>query len=140
MREMIMNLEEYDILRNEWITAIKGIDPKIAKLDLKSPVFEFGRWRLAAEHQRNFRSVVFQWIGDEKESPILPDEWHTRPADAKKGWTHRVKLSPAELPEFLGKLSIYEKARLNERTGISGTLQKLASAYKKIRLSKQDWT
>jgi len=29
-----------------------------------SPTFEFGQWRIAAEHQRGYRSVVIRWLGN----------------------------------------------------------------------------
>jgi len=110
--------------RNDWISAIKGINPKTTKLQLKSPLFEYGNWRIAAEHLRNFRSVVIQWIGAKANTPVLPDDWYSSPSDARKGWTHRVRLSPADLPEFLDKLSQFEKGKVVQTAEIFPSLQK----------------
>lgn len=96
-------------LKNLWLFAIKESSPQNPRYHLKSPQFEKGNWRIAAEHQKNFRSVVIRWIGPQEREPKVPNEWYSCPNDVRKGWPHRVKITPSELPDLIGKLVQFEK-------------------------------
>lgn len=98
-----------DNLRDEWINAIKKLNPRIADLHREAPQFEYSNWRIAVEKVSNFRSVVFRWIGPKDSEPKLPTEWCSSPSDRKKSWPYRVKVAISEFPELLEKLVQYEK-------------------------------
>lgn len=98
-----------DNLRDEWINAIKKLNPRIADLHREAPQFEYSNWRIAVEKVSNFRSVVFRWIGPKDSEPKLPTEWYPSPSDRKKNWPYRVKVAISKFPELLEKLVQYEK-------------------------------
>lgn len=93
----------------EWLSALKRLGPGIGiepdNYGLKSPTFKLGGWRLGVEHQRNFESVIVQWIGSEGKMPAPPDRWITCPAsDRVKGWLYRVIGKPENLSLLLDEL------------------------------------
>jgi len=108
---------------------------------LEAPQFEWGNWRLAAEKITNFRSVVIRWVGPEESKPKLPDEWRTPASDQEKGWSHRVRLRPYELPGLLDKLRNYEKNGGNtmSETDLTGkNSSKSAGVEKPLMIKKVD--
>ena len=95
--------------RDEWLSALKHLGPGREvtpdKYGLKSPTFTLGDWRLGVEHQRNFESVVVQWIGREGRMPAPPERWITCPSsDRKKGWQYRVDVRPETLSLLFDEL------------------------------------
>ena len=72
---------------------------------LQSPSFKMGYWRVAVEHQRQFKSVVVQWRGSSNSQPAVPTNWQTcPPSDQAKGWSYRVSVSPADFQLLLMQL------------------------------------
>ena len=138
------------ISKAEWLTAITSqmAQYPIAELnaELKSPSFKIGYWRVAVEHQRQFKSVVVQWRGPSASQPEAPTNWQNCPtSDHDKGWSYRVLLNPTDLELLLEQLvtapisvadcndafeSRIGRAKLDAR---SARLARLASAPKMPR-------
>lgn len=96
-------------IRDEWLSALKLLGPGRGvapdNYGLKSPTFTLGNWRLSVEHQRNFESVVVQWIGFDGRMPAPPQRWITcPPSDRQKGWQYRVIIRPEKLVSLLDEL------------------------------------
>jgi hypothetical protein len=97
------------ISKDDWLSAISSqlAQHPITALNagLESPSFKIGYWRVAAEHQRQFKSVVIQWRGPSDSQPAVPANWQTcPPSDQAKGWSYRVSISPTDLPALLAQL------------------------------------
>lgn len=95
--------------KDAWAQRIKALEQRYGlvdlKLDQRSPTFQFARWRIAAEHQRQYRSVVLRWLGKGR-PPVRPSNAAVVPAsDAEKGWHFRCRVSPSELETLLRSLS-----------------------------------
>jgi hypothetical protein len=97
--------------RNDWIAEIKSLARRGAPLreldlDLKSPQFTYGRWRICPEHQRSFRTVVLKWLGPPHALPGPPAGARLCPkSDRAKGWNYRATLGPPGLKRLLKLLS-----------------------------------
>jgi hypothetical protein len=98
------------ITRESWIDEIErltaaGFEIDDQRLDLKSPQFRFKKsWRICPEHQKQFKTVVMQWIVRGRRADTPPGARPCPPADKRKGWHFRQSLTPARLAGFLGGL------------------------------------
>ena len=94
---------------DEWLTALEHLGPgrgvERDNYHLKSPTFKLGGWRVGVEHQRQFESVVVQWVGPEGRMPAPPAHWTTcPPSDREKGWLYRVFVRPDRAAALLDEL------------------------------------
>ncbi|MCB1930534.1 MAG: HNH endonuclease [Rhodocyclaceae bacterium] len=117
--------------REEWLAAIKRLDQagRVADLDLElmSPQFTHGNWRIGPEHQRKFTSIVLRWIPDPRNPPFRRPEWETCPeSDQYKNWSYRVKLHPADLETLLDQLDTEHPFRIVNLKQIVRRANKLA--------------
>ena len=83
----------------DWISILQTYGPAFGvipyKYELKSPQFLVGGWRVALEHQRQFKFAVIRKAPDARSTPAVPSSWeHCPPSDRQEGWEYRTKLRP----------------------------------------------
>lgn len=96
--------------KSQWIEAVESVARDFAiegaTLELMSPQFTLGKWRIGIEHQRNFESIILKWCGEPENVPEPEVKWIICPdSDKEKGWCYRVKLKPDQLRYFLAGLA-----------------------------------
>jgi len=97
------------LTKSNWLKAVKSLATswqiKNVNESLQSPTFTVGDWKIAIEHQRQYRSVVLRWNGTAEELPSPEGNWQNcPPSDCRKGWSYRVQLLPNELKLLLSQL------------------------------------
>ena len=95
--------------RDEWLTALHALGPSRGVQPdnylLMSPTFKLGGWRVGVEHQRQFESVVVQWVGPEGKMPAPPEHWIACPkSDQEQGWLYRVVVRPERAAALLDEM------------------------------------
>ncbi len=109
--------------REQWLEKINShakIFSTMKELTLKSPIFYYEKWRFAAEHQRNFKSLVFKCIQPDQFALGYLNGLIACPSDQKKGWTFRIYSSSDKLDIVLEYLTLF---RTNPRLASSQLIQ-----------------
>ena len=106
-------------LKSKWLgelDALKGIhDIREVDASLKSPQFTLGKWRIAIEHQRKFRSVVLKWLGATETKPSRHERWSVcSPSDQQKGWDYREYMKAGDLASLLDVIDRSSQSTLME--------------------------
>ncbi len=91
---------ELEKLKQRWITEMIKLNPREIKKDQKSPTVYIANWKIAPEHQRKYRSIVFNWEGDPNNEPRLAGSFYSSPSDYRKRWSYRAKLDPEHFIDF----------------------------------------
>jgi hypothetical protein len=95
-------------LRAQWLEefeALSKFGTDFAR-NLKSPQITYKGWRLGAEHQRNYRTIIIRRPTGTilKDCPVGWEE--CPPSDKSKNWDYRVQILPNEFKVFIQTLDI----------------------------------
>lgn len=102
-------MDQLENLRILWIKAMREMNPELIKENQKSPTMFIGNWKIAPEHQRKYKSIVFNWNGNVLNEPKLPGHYYSSPSDNRKKWSYRANLEPSGLKTFYESLLSYAK-------------------------------
>ena len=89
-------------MKLKWLAEFEKYGADTVKREQKSPAVLINDWYIAAEHQRNYRSLILR----DKRGEIPRQLSHPKlsplsESDEDKGWHYRIYLSPEEFEELV---------------------------------------